>query len=108
MPSVSQLVNHVNPMVSGHPIIKPTITLRRLNLQDVPSSCPVEELQSPLPELNEGIVFYSCHCYCNRLGPWYMTLCTVLINVLSVAFCRIDCSLSLPQKHIIEKFSPLQ
>lgn len=75
MPSVSQLssksqpVNHVNPMVSGHPIIKPTITLQRLNLQDVRSNSPLEQIRSPLQELDEGIVFY-CYLYCltNKLS----------------------------------------
>ncbi|KDR24452.1 hypothetical protein L798_00102 [Zootermopsis nevadensis] len=52
--SKSQPVNHVNPMVSGHPIIKPTITLQRLNLQDVRSNSPLEQIRSPLQELDEG------------------------------------------------------
>lgn len=47
-------------MVSGHLIIKPTIALQRLNLQDVPTISPVEQMQSPLPESDEGIVFYCC------------------------------------------------
>jgi hypothetical protein len=47
-------------MVSGHLIIKPTIALQRLNLQDVQSVSPVEEMQSALRESVEGIVFYCC------------------------------------------------
>jgi hypothetical protein len=47
-------------MVSGHLIIKPTITLQRLNLQDVTTSSPTEHMRSPLPESDEGIVFYCC------------------------------------------------
>jgi len=47
-------------MVSGHLIIKPTIALQRLNLQDVQTFSPVERMQSPLPESIEGIVFYCC------------------------------------------------
>ncbi|PSN37830.1 hypothetical protein C0J52_21549 [Blattella germanica] len=45
-----QLVNHVNPMVSGHPIIKPTITLRRLNINT--STRPQEEeILEPVEEV---------------------------------------------------------
>lgn len=51
-------------MVSGHLIIKPTIALQRLNLQDVQSVSPVEQMQSPLPESDEGIVFYCCVYIC--------------------------------------------
>jgi hypothetical protein len=47
-------------MVSGHLIIKPTIALQRLNLQDVQSIIQDERLQSPLQESDEGIVFYCC------------------------------------------------
>jgi len=56
----SQLIHQVKPMVSGHLIIKPTIALQRLNLQDVQTVSPVERMQSPLPESDEGIVFYCC------------------------------------------------
>jgi hypothetical protein len=44
-------------MVSGHLIIKPTIALQRLNLRDGQMVSPVERMQSPLPESDEGIVF---------------------------------------------------
>jgi hypothetical protein len=47
-------------MVSGHLIIKPTIMLQRLNLRDVPTSSPAEQMQSPVPESDEGVVFYCC------------------------------------------------
>jgi len=47
-------------MVSGHLIIKPTIALQRLNLRDVQTVSPVERMQSPLPESDEGIVFFCC------------------------------------------------
>lgn len=50
----SQLIHQVKPMVSGHLIIKPTIALQRLNLQDVQTFSPVERMQSPLPESIEA------------------------------------------------------
>jgi hypothetical protein len=60
MPSVSPLstksrmISRVKPMIHGHVIIKPTITLQRLRLEDVPSSSSVEQMRSPLQELDEG------------------------------------------------------
>ena len=52
-------------MVSGHLIIKPTIALQRLNLQDVQTVNPVERIQSPLPESDEGncILLLCVHSY---------------------------------------------
>jgi hypothetical protein len=47
-------------MVSGHLIIKPTIALQRLKIQDGQSVSPVERMHSPLPESDDGIVFYCC------------------------------------------------
>ncbi|KAJ9578654.1 hypothetical protein L9F63_005144 [Diploptera punctata] len=49
----SQLVNPVNPMISGHAIIKPTITLQRLSLRNVPSNVSERQIQPELQLLSE-------------------------------------------------------
>ena len=56
MNSRSQLVNLVNPMISGLPIIKPTISLQRLELGNIPQNVQEEQIQVQSFELHDVVI----------------------------------------------------